>query len=358
MGGIKLKTEVLDNGACALCGACLDWCPYLKNLEDHLVMAFDCTVEEGRCYAVCPRTFTNWGEITAKFMPASEASAIGHCDAVFKVKSAAPVDGQQDGGTVTALVKAALKNNIEAALLTGSKDNITPQPLIADEDTITTSAGSRFLAATSLRKLAEARAQGIKSLAVVGRPCQIQALRKIQMNRPQDLPVDGMIAIGLFCMWSLSWHFKDYIDKEWPGSNIKRVAIPRNGLEVTTDQGVKLIPVDKAREFIRPGCNYCLDMTSELADISVGALESEPGWNTVIIRTPGGRELFEKACSEGDLRVEPYPADELNRLRQAADSKKIRSLKTIRTTLAKPFIDLGAGPYQEILSRAEGKVNN
>lgn len=68
-GGMQLKTEVLATSACALCGACLDWCPYLKNMEDHLVLSFDCPVQEhGRCYSVCPRTFTDWQAVNEHFL--------------------------------------------------------------------------------------------------------------------------------------------------------------------------------------------------------------------------------------------------------------------------------------------------
>lgn len=363
-GGIKLKTEVLDRGACSLCGACLDWCPYLKNIEDHLVMAFDCNVEEGRCYAACPRTFTNWQEVREKTMPGVVASpSIGPSEAVYKVKSSRPLHGQQDGGTVTALVKTALENDLAAAaLLTGSPDNLTPQPVVGDLTAAAAATGSRFLAAASLRKLVEARSQGLKSLVVVGRPCQIQALRKMQVNRPEALPPDGIITIGLFCLWSLSWKFKDYIEKEWPGSTVRRVAIPRHAMEVTTDQGVRTLSTDKVKEFVRPGCYYCLDMTAELADIAVGALEAEPGWNTVIIRTDKGRDLLKKARAAGSLTIEAYPAAELERLQSASINKKIRGLKTLKAAFEDqslvPFLDLTAEPYQAILAQAEGEVHD
>lgn len=46
-GGMDLKNEVFQSSTCALCGACLDWCPYIANMEDHLVMRFDCNVGKG-----------------------------------------------------------------------------------------------------------------------------------------------------------------------------------------------------------------------------------------------------------------------------------------------------------------------
>ncbi|HPT69472.1 MAG TPA: hypothetical protein PKW50_04940, partial [Syntrophomonas sp.] len=68
-GGTELKNEVLASSTCALCGACLDWCPYIANLEIPLDLRFDCNVAEGRCYSVCQRTFTEWQTISAKYLP-------------------------------------------------------------------------------------------------------------------------------------------------------------------------------------------------------------------------------------------------------------------------------------------------
>ena len=38
----------------------------------------------------------------------------------------------------------------------------------------------------------------------------------------------------------------------------------------------------------------CFDLTSESADISVGSIGSPGGWNTVLIRTQKGKELYEE----------------------------------------------------------------
>ena len=86
---MQLKTEVLATSTCALCGACLDWCPYLKNLEDHLVLRFDCPVtEQGRCYSVCPRTFTDWQAINDRFLSVLTMTPIWSFQTVYRVKAA------------------------------------------------------------------------------------------------------------------------------------------------------------------------------------------------------------------------------------------------------------------------------
>jgi coenzyme F420 hydrogenase subunit beta len=323
-GGIDLKAEVLSSSACSLCGACLDWCPYIKNREDHLVMPFACRVQDGRCYSVCPRTFTDWQEIRAGLFPAGTATPeLGTFTAVYKVKSNNPPGRQQDGGTVSALAKAALEDKlVQAALLTGSDDNISPSAFLAtDPSGVDNAAGSRFLAAPGLRKLNEAAAKGWESLLVVGRPCQVQALRKYQRNCHAGAPAN-IISIGLFCMWSLSWSFKDYLMDTYPEIKIEKVSIPQHGVEVVSNTGTHVLATEKVKEFVQPGCRYCLDMTAELADISVGAFEAAAGWNTVLVRTAPGAELLQKAAAKGYLQLEEYPARELQGLQKASINKK------------------------------------
>jgi coenzyme F420-reducing hydrogenase beta subunit len=280
---------------------------------------------------------------------------------VYKARSNESLEGQQDGGSVSSLLKNALQNkNVQAALLTGANDGITPVPFIGKEiEDIKKSAGSRFLASPGLRKIVEMQREGLKRVAIVGRPCQVQALRKMESNHPTAMQGIDITVIGLFCMWSLSWEFRKYISETYAGANIKKVSIPQHGLEVETDDGIKQVSTETARAFIRSGCKYCLDMTSELADISVGSFEQESGWNTVLVRSEKGEALLNRAVAEGYLCVEEYPQNELDRLKGASYRKKVRgvtAIKELKDRGLKSFIDLSAEHYQKILADAEGEV--
>jgi coenzyme F420 hydrogenase subunit beta len=102
-----------------------------------------------------------------------------------------------------------------------------------------------------------------------------------------------------------------------------------------------------------------LDMTSELADISVGAFEPQEGWNTVIIRTPKGQQIFNDALTKGYLISEEYPEEELKRLKGASLGKKTRNLNHVQTAFdkgVKPFIDLNSAYYIQLKELAEGMV--
>lgn len=336
-GGRELKNDVLNTSLCALCGACLDWCPYIKSIDDNLVITFDCNVNDGRCYAVCPRTKTDWKHVNKTFFDEINwSNELGSFKKIYLVKSNESVPGQQDGGTVSALLKTALEEKLaDALLLTGSRDNILPEPFIGtDLADIEKAAGSKFLASAGLRKIMEASEQGIKNLLLVGRPCQIQALRKMQLFQGEHLNDMNFISIGLFCMWSLSWEFTDYLHSEYPDLEIRSMAIPRHGVEITTNEGVKTIPTEKVREYIRTGCRYCLDMTSELADISVGTFEGMGGWNTLIVRNTAGLDLLRRAVEKGLLDVEQYPDNELKLLKIASLNKKARNLASIKDLIA------------------------
>jgi coenzyme F420-reducing hydrogenase beta subunit len=163
-------------------------------------------------------------------------------------------------------------------------------------------------------------------------------------------------------MWSLSWSFKDYLQKTYPGINIQKITIPQHGVEVLTDSGRIELPTEKVKEFIRPGCKYCLEMTSELADISVGAFEAESGWNTVIVRSARGALLLQKAVDKGYLKLEDYPEKDLALLKRASFNKKARNLQLLKEAADKQglklFVDISQKEYQDILAGAEGMVKS
>lgn len=325
----NLKRDVLQKGRCTLCGACLDWCPYLKNLEDHLVMPFDCLAREGRCLAVCPCVSTDWEGLKKRFFPEQEMDPdLGHLSGIHKVRAAKPPGRHQDGGTASALLVYGLEAGLAgAALLTRSRDGLTPEPFWAkNREDVEKAAGSRYFAAAGLRLLNGCERPAGVPLVVVGRPCQIRALRKMQVYEEGQNLYQPVFAIGLFCTWQLAWSFGDYLAAEYPGKSVRRIAIPRNGLEVDFGEGPCPIPMDVVRAHTRSSCHHCSDMSAELADISVGSFEQKEGWNTLVVRSEAGRNWLEGARSRGDLLVEEYPENERLRLKHAAQNKAQRAL--------------------------------
>jgi len=83
-----------------------------------------------------------------------------------------------------------------------------------------------------------------------------------------------------------------------------------------------------AEEFLWPlvpaGFHICPDMTAEWTDLSVGVVEGQPEWNTLIVRTDRGRELMERGIAEGWLVTETLPEENLANLTLAEGNKKKR----------------------------------
>ena len=111
-GGKELKEEVQDKGFCTLCGLCVGRCPYIKSLEDKIAVVFPCDIEEGKCYAACPRTFTDWDAVEGQILGDVDGRdpLIGRYTQVWMARCTNPelIRGTQDGGTVTTLIRTAM----------------------------------------------------------------------------------------------------------------------------------------------------------------------------------------------------------------------------------------------------------
>ena len=118
-----LKSDVIDIGACVLCGACLLVCPEdIIKIEDRKPeIKGECPEGCNACYAACPRTYVS-EEITNK--EESERKPFG--DYIKIVSAKAPMINGQDGGVATALLSYALSNKIVDQVMVVDKSSSEP----------------------------------------------------------------------------------------------------------------------------------------------------------------------------------------------------------------------------------------
>lgn len=335
-GPEDLKKEVLDRDLCAACGMCVGMCPYIKTVREKIVVVHPCGIKEGNCYGVCPRTGLNAVELDGFVFGMERADhALGVNRGLYFARAcdSSVARAGQYGGVVTALTAFALDQGlIEGAVMAGGTA-LNPEPVLAGTATeVLSCAGSKYTAVPTLRALNGAAVKGVQKTGVVGRPCQVAAVRKGQWLRwrnPGSCPAaaGAELVIGLFCFWSLKPDFYGYLAEKTGGEEIVRVDIPVEGLTVTTERGVRTWPVDEIRPFIKDSCHTCADCTSEWADLSVGSTEYDPDWNTLVVRSGSGQSLVDKAVEKGVIKIKPYPADRLPILRKAALNKKMRVLQ-------------------------------
>ena len=359
---LELESKVISRDICTLCGACVGICPHIVAYRGRVLVRDACNLAEGRCTTYCPRISLNLDELSySSFGVPYTWTGMGTLLGVFMARStdAAVKVKAQDGGTVTALTRFALEEGVvDSAVVTLFEDKAFPQVrAVTDGRELLQCARSNYMATTTLEAFNRAVTEPErKRVALVGTPCQTLALAKMKSARPEDSKgVEKLgLVIGLFCTWALSYPaFADFLKTLVPDPIVKYKIPPppANVLQVFAGGGQIDVPLDLIVPFIRPACRLCHDMTSEFADISVGAVEL-PGppsagagelphlpsagageamapWNTVIVRTERGMRLLDSARSKGVIEAGELPRESLDHLTYAAINKKKRALQNI-----------------------------
>ena len=333
-GPNELLEDVIRRDLCIGCGACTSLCPYFRPYRGRVAMLFPCTLPEGRCWAHCPKIEVDLDELSWEFLGKPYGNEpLGSYRLVKTSRAGEKVSGRgfQAGGTVSALMMFALENgHVETAVLTDRK-GVQPFPCRATsaEDVLRCSS-SKYTSAPTLSVVNESIKEGRDRIGVVGTPCQVLAVSKIRHNilKKGEIPDPISLVIGLFCTWALDFRmFESFITQRTGIDKITKIDIPpppAEIMEVFTTNGKLEFPLSKVRDLIPNTCSYCVDMTAEFSDISVGVLEGRPDLNTLIVRTERGLQIVEEAQKAGFLVLEDIPAENLEHLKEAAGNKKRR----------------------------------
>lgn len=360
-----LKYEVLGTPICTACGACVGFCPYIISVRDRVAGLEGCRKEDGRCYRFCPRSASGAGEGDVDDRDSCRgfagdvryAGPMGHMERTGRGRAASPAQAGQHGGVVSALVTQALRDGlIDAAVLTVSADGLPETVVVTDEAQVRAAAGSKFAVAPTVRLVNEVMKLGSRRLGIVALPCQATALRKMSVLDGAETPTIVFV-VGLFCTWALGQEgWLSLLEGSVGDAGIRRVDIPpppAEIMDVELDDGRRLtIPLADVRAVIRDGCRVCTDMTSENADVSVGLVEGLEGWNTVLVRTPVGAALLDRALASGMVETVPLEEERLSHLSVASLGKKRRALAEAERRRAEgadsPYLEKIAGWKERI----------
>jgi coenzyme F420 hydrogenase subunit beta len=144
---------------------------------------------------------------------------------------------------------------------------------------------------------------------MVGTPCQIHTVRKMQVLGV--IPSDVIkYYFGLFCMENFS--FNDLQLEalgERHGFNplqIAKVNVKEDFFLYLKDGRVIHIPFEEVDSIARPACLVCPDFSAEYSDISFGGLGSPEGYTTVLIRSEKGKWVYREALNAGYIRERRY----------------------------------------------------
>jgi coenzyme F420 hydrogenase subunit beta len=172
--------------------------------------------------------------------------------------------------------------------------------------------------------------KGLRRVALVGTPCQIEAFRRMQTMG--IVPSHEIaLCLGLFCTGNFIFGApqrarlaKDH-GFEW--QQVKKLNVKECFNVHLEDGEIKSIPLEKMDFMKRYACHYCNDYSGEYADVAFGGIGAPEGWTTVIARTPLGRAALadakgtsiEELRSEGD---ETLITNALGKVRTHSAKKK------------------------------------
>jgi len=318
----SLEKNVVLSGKCVGCAACVVVCPFacLDYVEQKPRVVKECKVC-GICPLVCSRYELPWTALE-EFLFGRKSKTEEDFGVYQRLAIAQATDKNvfrvcQDGGVASALLIYAMKNGIiDGAAVCGVSEE---KPLYSKSKLATTPkevlecAGTRYFYSPNLLAFREGVKQNKRCIAFVGTPCQIHAIRRIQMV-PLKKYVDKLaFTIGLMCTESFS--YEGLLEKHIRGVlginplDIRKMNI-KGKLIITLNNGEnREIPLPEAKQYATTFCVLCSDFSAELADISVGGLGLSD-WTFTIIRTKKGLEIFEGAEKAGALKTRPVEEEQ------------------------------------------------
>jgi coenzyme F420 hydrogenase subunit beta len=151
--------------------------------------------------------------------------------------------------------------------------------------------------------------KGLRRVALVGTPCQINSIRRMQAL--ELVPADSIkLCLGLFCSGNFVFgpderaKIAALAGISW--DDVRKVNIKEALLLHLTSGEIKSLKLEDLYAFRRYACQFCDDYAAEYADISFGGIGAAEGWTTVITRTPIGRATLADAKSRGVIEEFNY----------------------------------------------------
>lgn len=337
----QLESEVIKVGLCTDCGNCAGICPtrgVSMNYETELPeLVGECDPGCDLCYESCPGKDIPMPDLDRMIFGrerTADEELLGINQGFLKCHAVDPMvrASGAGGGVISALLIHALESDtIDGAIVVGM-DKERPWRAVpriaATRQEILAAAQTKENLVPVNSIFAEALDKGFKRLGIVGLPCHVHAIRKMQLyDRPKELLRAIKFIIGLVCGGNYTYRGDEHVIVEECKVPLDQVAkLEFRGGEypgdfrVTTKEG-KMVTFPSVlrraqnRNYMTDRCIMCYDYANDVADVSVGdywGLEMKrgaPGLSAAIVRTETGRKLVESAAQAHAVINEPTERD-------------------------------------------------
>ncbi len=355
----NLIQEVQKPGLCHRCGGCVTFCTAVNYGALELdkegapkYLDIEKCIECGLCYSICPEIEELEEELKRKLAWSAPLGRVIETT-VARAKDEQIRKNATDGGVITALLLNLFDTGkIDGAIVARPTGPFQRSPSLAtSREEILDAAGfyfdtsqgvnqlnEEYLTYSSIEEFAPVMQKGLRRVALVGTPCQIQSLRRMELL--EIMPSDSIkFCFGLFCSGNFIFGdtqrktLSDKFDINW--NEVKKLNVKDTFRVHGTNGDLTDIPLEELDFMKRFACKFCMDYASEYADISFGGIGAEEGWTTVMTRTPLGRAVFADAKNN---MIEEFQASDnasfaskaLSMTRMASNEKKQESRKKLK----------------------------
>jgi len=289
----NLKAVVIDRNICSRCLTCAAVCPggitvvdNRVDFPDYETRCMDC----GACVRVCPRFV---------YEPRSGLGSY-----IRFIAGRSKRFTGQDGAMVSELMVSAMEMGvIDRGLFVTRDENWATEIFHVRESgqlSIPTLGGTKYTFADVLPELKRAVMFTKSGVGIVGTPCIVSGVRKLQHEFP--LFRDRVkLLVGLFC--TENFHYRDitrYLkDKGVDFTKLVKTDITKGKFIATMTDGEVKFKVKELEGILPSGCNVCTDFTAVESDASVGSVGSAKGFSTVVVREENADKIIDYIREKG-----------------------------------------------------------
>jgi len=345
-----LKEKVIDNGYCIGCGACVSAGDVkgMNKLDSYGMYKPSFDELDSPVSDVCPfftsRTESQLGEMLfSGFDNIRRNEFIGYYLETY-VGYVREDDFRKygsSGGFVTWILSRLLEAGLIDAVIhvkpSGKKDILFEYGISSNLEELRKGAKSRYYPVEFSEVLDKVR-KSKKKYAFVGVPCFVKAMRLLCLN-DKEIADRVTLTVGLVCGHLKSSRFSEMlawqkgvkpedlrgIDFRW-----KYPSGPASeyGIEISGEKNGEMVTItEKASDFYGynwgygffkyKACDYCDDVVSETADVSVGDawlpqyVSDSGGTNVVIVRNPVIKKIVDLGIKERTLKLDVLDPEEI-----------------------------------------------
>ena len=344
----RVVTDVVNNDLCIGCGLCVYKCPnkalgMTLNADGfYIAEKIDSCDDSGECIDVCPfNPFPNSkaateDEIAKEFMDKDleRHPKVGNYVNIYAGYSVNHRLTSSSGGIATYVLGELLKRGIVDHVFSVNKSEqagVHYQYSVSSTlEQLTVASKTRYFPVTLGNVMSEIhRLDG--RVAIVGVACFVKAVRLAQMAE-YDLKKKIPFIVGIICGGVKSSFYTEYLaghtgvesnEVKNPNFRIKDVESSASdyafGCTSAFDEEERRLKMRSVGDMWGTGlfkanaCDFCDDVTTELADISLGDAWLEPyvndgkGTNVVVTRTTLADKIISEGIACSDLVMEQLP---------------------------------------------------